>query len=461
MGPARLRFGTDGWRAVIADEFTFANVRRLARASAAVARARAGPGARLLVGHDTRFLSDRFAAAAAVAAREAGVDARLTEGVTPTPALSLAVRQHGAALGVVITASHNPPEWNGFKLKGPYGGPAFGALIDEVEAAAAAASGAPPAAVDGVPRFDAATPYVERLAAAADLRAIAAARLRVAVDAMHGAAGSLLVDLLRSAGVDVVPVRTAPDPLFGGLRPEPVPPNTAPLAAAVRSSGAALGICTDGDADRLGAVDEQGNYVDAQHLFALLLRHLVEGRGGRGVVAKTYAVGRMVDRLAARYGLPLRVLPVGFRHVAERMLAGDVLIGGEEAGGFGVGGHLPERDGPLCGLLLLEAVARAGRGLGDLVVGLHRDLGPHFYARDDLRAAGARPPTEPPRCVAGLAVTRVERLDGLKVFFGERGWLLWRVSGTEPLVRVYAEMDDPERLRRVLAAGRELALAGA
>jgi phosphomannomutase len=426
-------------------------VRRVATAVAAVWR-RQAPGGLVVVGHDTRFLGDRFAAAVARTLTGAGLRVRRCPGPVPTPALSWAVRAWGAVGGVMVTASHNPPEWNGLKLKGAHGGPvddAFTAAVTDALPQAPGPEGEPGEVADPVPA------YVDRLAALCDLTAIARAAPRVVVDPMHGSGAGVLAGLLRRAGVAVSEIRAEPDPRFGGHRPEPIAPHLAPLQAAARRAGA-VGLATDGDADRVGAVDEQGEVVDAQRIFALLLDHLARRRGLRGVVAKTYAVTDMVDRLAARYGLPLRVLPVGYKHVTAVALREPLLIGGEEAGGIGVGFHLPERDGILCGLLLLEAMAVSGQGLNHLVAGLLRELGPHVYGRVDLplpaarRAAALAALARPPAELGGLPVTAVERLDGVKARLGAHGWVLWRASGTEPLLRVYAECDDPERLQRLL-----------
>lgn len=455
--PLGIRFGTDGWRAVLAEEFTLAAVRRAAAGAAAVWRQDAGAGALVLVGHDTRFMGATFARAVAAALAGAGLEARLCPHPLPTPAVSFAVREAGAAGAVVVTASHNPPQWNGLKLKGPHGGPVDEAFTGRVEAAVPEAE---PPLGEPAGTFEPLPAYRARLRELGGLDAIVAARPRVICDPMHGSGAGLLVGLLREAGLVAREIRSAPDPEFGGLRPEPIAPNLAPLQAAVRASIApAVGLATDGDADRVGAVDESGAIVDAQRIFSLLLRHLARDRGLRGTVAKTYAVTDMVDELAARMGLPLRILPVGFKHVTAVALREPLLIGGEEAGGIGVGVHLPERDGILCGLLLLSAMARAGCGLRELVADLLAELGPHVYGRLDLhlsereRAAAMAALREPPSALAGLDVTSVERLDGVKVRFGTHGWLLWRPSGTEPLLRVYAETDREDRLADLLRAG--------
>jgi phosphomannomutase len=459
-----IRFGTDGWRAVLADGFTLGAVRRVAAAAGRVWRRAAGEGATILVGHDTRFLGARFAEAAASALAGQGLQARVCPHPLPTPALSFAVSRMGAAGAVMVTASHNPPEWSGLKLKGPHGGPVDASFTRAVEDAL---TDAEPAAGPAAAPFDPLPAYCARLRELVDVDAIAAMAPRVICDPMHGSGAGVLAGLLRGAGIDAREIRSAPDPTFGGLPPEPIAPNLAPLQAAVRASVLpAVGLATDGDADRVGAVDETGGIVDAQRIFALLLRHLARDRGLRGVVAKTYAVTDMVDRLARDMGLPLRVLPVGFKHVTAVALREPLLIGGEEAGGIGVGMHLPERDGILAGLLLLSAMAAAGRPLRELVADLLAELGPHVYGRVDLRLGEADRQAamaalrEPPATLAGLPVTAVERLDGVKVRLGEHGWLLWRLSGTEPLLRVYAETDREDRLDGLLRAGVAACRAG-
>jgi phosphomannomutase len=415
------------------------------------------------VGYDTRFMGARFAGAVAEALAGAGLQARVCPHPLPTPALSFAVRDMGAAGAVMVTASHNPPEWNGLKLKGAHGGPVDETFTGEVERAVP--DGEPPLGEPGA-EFDPLPAYLSRLRELVDLDAIARLAPRVICDPMHGSGAGVLSGLLRQAGIDARDIRAWPDPGFGGLRPEPIAPNLEPLQSAVRASVLpAVGLATDGDADRIGAVDEAGEIVDAQRIFSLLLRHLARDRGLRGVVAKTYAVTDMVDQLAAGMGLPLRVLPVGFKHVTAVALREPLLIGGEEAGGIGVGMHLPERDGILCGLLLLSAMAAAGRSLRELVADLLAEVGPHVYGRIDLHLTEAQRDAamdalrEPPASLAGLPVTAVERLDGVKVRFGPHGWLLWRASGTEPLLRVYAETDDGDRLAELLQEGAAICRA--
>ncbi|MFS8639890.1 MAG: phosphoglucomutase/phosphomannomutase family protein [Symbiobacteriaceae bacterium] len=474
MNVQHIKFGTDGWRAVIAEGFTFANVRRVAWALAEYLQEAGRAGQGVAVGYDCRFLSDRFAGAVASVLAGAGIPVVLSRTACPTPALSWAVIQRRLGAGVMITASHNPPEYNGFKLKGWFGGPALPEETRRVEEilarreAAAAAGQEPDPGLELaeaerrglVERADLITPYMDQLRRLVDFERIRAARLRVVVDPMHGAARGVLARLLAEAGVEVTEIRGDFNPSFGGLAPEPIARNLGPAVEAVRARGARAALVTDGDGDRVGAVDATGEVVDAQRIFALLLQHLVEVRGWRGSVIKTFAGTRMVDKLAARYGLPFRETPIGFKYVCEYALKEDVLIGGEESGGIGIKNHMPERDGLLCNLLLAEIMAVRGRTLGEQVAALMEEIGPHFYGRQDLPLAGDakqrllnRLATDPPASIGGFAVERIDPLDGYKLILGPSRWILFRPSGTEPLVRVYAEGESPEEVQQLLADG--------
>ncbi|MBX6350584.1 MAG: phosphoglucomutase/phosphomannomutase family protein [Clostridia bacterium] len=475
-GAARaIRFGTDGWRDVIADGFTFENVRRVAAALCRVLRAQAAPSL-LAVGYDTRFLSDEFAREVAETACQAGFSVRLAEGPLPTPALSFAARELGAGAGLMVTASHNPPRYNGVKLKGPFGGPVAEPFTRAVEAELAregaalgelAAAGEDRAPGGEVAPLAIRAAYLGRVASLVEPDLVRRAGGPWVVDAMHGAGAGWLVAALRSLGVPAVEIRGRPDPTFGGVNPEPLARNLGALSEAVRSEGARGGLALDGDGDRLGVVDEVGRVVDAPHVFGLLLRHLADVRGMRGQVVKTFSVSDLVDRLARARGLPTVTCPVGFKHVAELARRGGLLLGGEESGGFGLGAHLPERDGIACALLVVEACGASGEPLSELVRALDREAGPSHYGRLDLPVApgqaaslAARLRAAPPEEIAGRPVSAHERLDGDKFRF-PGGWVLVRPSGTEPLVRVYAEADDPELLRRALEAGRTLVAGGA
>lgn len=467
-----IRFGTDGWRGVIADTVTFANVARVTEAYGRWLTINEEPGARVLVGYDTRFLSEAFARTAASTLMAAGHQAWLTPGPAPTPAISWAVHQEGLAGALMVTASHNPSIYNGIKIKASYGGPALPEMTSAVEAllpspgAGPAPAGAPAAATQqlpGVLMYDPRPAYLAQLARLVDLSALAEAKLRIVGDMMHGAAGGYLVELFRDAGMDYTEVRGSPDPLFGGVHPEPLPPNLQPLFDAVNRLDAHVGLATDGDGDRIGAVDPEAGFVDAQQIFALLLQHLVEVRGWRGMVVKTYAGTRMVQRLAEQYGLPYQETPVGFKHVCRLALEQPVLIGGEESGGIGVMNHLPERDGLLCALLLLEIMAARGKSLAGQVQALMDQVGPHYYARRDLPLPGPGPYSlepllaSPPARIASFPVAEVETTDGVKLLLGDPGWVLFRMSGTEPLLRVYAEMESEAALTAVLIAAARLA----
>lgn len=465
LASSPLKFGTDGWRAVIAQDFTFANVRRVAQALADYVSATGEADRGVVVGYDTRFLSDRFARAVAEVLAANRVPVYLTAQTTPTPAVSFAVKHLGAAGGVMVTASHNPPEYNGIKFKGPYGGSALPSMVEQIETClqtVAVAEDHVLASPSGdssklIQPFDPRPAYFDQLRRLVDFDAIRTAGLGVVADPMHGAGRGYLQALLAEEGVSVTEIRGELNPSFGGVNPEPIISNLAALARAVQETGAALGVATDGDADRVGAVDERGNFVDSHRIFALLLQHLVTRRHWTGSVVKTFSTTRMIDTLAAAYGLTLHETPIGFKYVCEYMLAEDVLIGGEESGGIGVKNHLPERDGLLCALLLAEIIALSGESLYGLVEDLMRHVGRHEYGRVDVHfepghkeAVLGRLLTSPPQDLGGQRVVEQQDKDGLKFLMADGSWLLIRPSGTEPLLRIYAEASSQAQVQQLL-----------
>jgi len=476
-----IHFGTDGWRAVISDTFTFANLRMVAQAIADAIRAdMQSEGAEassplVVVGFDTRFLSDRFArdVACVLAANEFRV--LLAEADAPTPAISYAVRQHGALGGVMITASHNPPRYNGIKLKAAYGGSAPHELCHRVEIYLSdnetRGRGASVMDFDHavdlglITRFDPMPTYKTHLATLIDFDSIRKHPQKVIVDSMFGSGRGHIASLLQEAGCEVVEIRGDMNPGFGGVHPEPIMPHLQALADAIAEHPGYYGVATDGDADRVGAMDEDGVFVDPHKIMSLALRHLVEARGLKGKVIRTVSTTRMIDRLAAQYGLQVEETPVGFNHIADHMLAGDVLIGGEESGGISFAGHIPEGDGVLMSLLLVEMVARSGGTLRQLVADLIASVGPAYYARKDLRlsrpvekkAMTAKLTQEAPGAIGGERVVDVVSRDGSKYILADDSWLLIRPSGTEPVLRVYAEGRTPEMVKALLAYGEQVA----
>ncbi len=464
-----ITFGTDGWRDIIADRFTFANVRRAARAYAEHLVDRGG--GTVLVGHDTRFMAREFASQAAAVLAAHGLDARLCSDYLPTPALSFAVRHLGAAGGVMITASHNPPAYGGFKLKGPYGGTATQEIYQDV-AGRLSPDPQQPGPAD-VPTFDVRADYFAALATLVDIHAIGGANPRILHDAMGGAGSGWLARFAKETrAFRVTEVRGRPDPLFHGVNPEPIAPNLTVTVeemseAGGRSDAPLFAVATDGDADRLGIVLPGGRFFDSHQVFAVLLDHLV-GKGGAGKVVKTFTVSRIIERLAAARGLEVVETPVGFKYIVDAMLAGPVLIGGEESGGIGIGAHLPERDGIANALVLLEAVVSSGDALAEAFARLEHETGwRHAYDRLDLHLTGSESPGQVVERVAqwrgsfaGWEVASVEDLDGLKLNLAKGGdvaaWLLFRASGTEPLLRVYCEAPRTNDVTKVLAAAEAL-----
>jgi phosphomannomutase len=481
-----IHFGTDGWRAVISDTFTFSNLRLVAQAIAdAVGSDHWLDGSsippnvdlhKMVVGYDTRFLSDRYAADLARVLAANGYTVYLSQSDAPTPAISFAVRQLGAIGGVMITASHNAPRYNGVKLKAAYGGSALPEQCRRVEVYLNdnEQRGRGPNQMDFdqarqaglIQRFNPLLTYYDHLRKLINFDLIAENPQRIVVDSMYGSGRGVIKGILQGTGCEVQEIRAEMNPGFGGVHPEPIARYLGALASAVSTGMGDMGLVTDGDADRTGAMDGRGNFVDPHKIMALSLRYLVEKRGWRGPVVRTVSTTRMIDRLAERYGLPLYETPVGFNHIADYMLKGDVLIGGEESGGISFRGHIPEGDGILMGLLLLEIVATSGASLYELVENLLKDVGPAFYQRTDLRLNHPVSKEEMSRVlvdkapaeIGGEKVSGITTIDGVKYLIADGSWLLIRPSGTEPVLRVYAEGRTPEMVQSLLGYGEQVAV---
>jgi phosphomannomutase len=495
--PMPIKFGTDGWRAVISDEFTFTNLRHVAKAIADYihemaahsqpagqatdpipARAILPPTDTLpvVVGFDTRFLSDRYAMDVSRVLADEGLAVYLTKSDCPTPALAFAIRHMGALGGVMITASHNPPRYNGVKFKGRHAGPAMPSetrRIEQILQRNLAAGWTPTAAnwalsnhqdYPGVVRFDPMPAYLDHIRSLVALETLQGSGLRVAVDPMYGAGRGYIAALLREVGCDVVELHSEMNPGFAGIHPEPIQRNLGALIETVRNHESDLGLATDGDADRIGAVDAQGRFVDPHRIFSLILRHLVEQRHGRGAVVKTVSTTQLVNRLSQHYNLPLHETPVGFNHICALMLEEDVLMGGEESGGMTIKGHVPDGDGILLGLLLCELVAHHGAPLHSIVNGLMQEYGAFYYGRRDVETRTFDKSelthtltAEAPQRILQHKVVQVNNSDGVKYLLDDDSWLLIRPSGTEPLLRIYAETRTQAEVESLLALGAQLA----
>ncbi|MGH9603163.1 MAG: phosphoglucomutase/phosphomannomutase family protein [Terriglobales bacterium] len=470
---AEIKFGTDGWRGVIADDYTFENVRRVAGAIAAYVLKHEDSRRGLVVGYDTRFGSRRFAELVAETVADAGIPVTLANDHTPTPAVSLAVRRQGAAGGVVITSSHNPWNWNGVKYKASYGGSGTPPILARIEAELAAGS-MPKGAKAPITEADLKAPYVEAIKKFVDFERIRRAGFRFAVDSMYGAGRGVLAGILQAQGMDVREIRAELNPLFPGINPEPIEPHIALLQETVRREGCHAGLATDGDADRIGAVAEDGSFVDAHKIFSILLRWVLERKGWPGDVVRAFNTTRMLDRIAAKHGRRLHETPVGFKHICILMLEREILIGGEESGSIAFPCHMPERDGILCGLLLAEIMAQEGKTLAQLVASLQQEFGPHYFGRRDLhlseevkQSAIARAGSGKVSGIGPYRILRTETVDGIKYFLdaptegkGAEAWVLLRASGTEPLLRVYAEAASPTLVEEILARSEELVRKG-
>lgn len=458
---ASIKFGTDGWRGVIAEDFTFENVRTVTAAIARYVVRCENPQNGVLVGYDTRYGSENFARAAAEVISSTGTPVWLAQDACPSPAISLLVRMRGTAGGIMITASHNPARWNGIKFKASYGSSASPAIVSQIEKELAQllASGAPPLPprADLMHSLDVRAPYLETLEKLVDWERLRAAKFRFVVDPMHGAARGLLRELLTKHGIACDEIRGTRDPQFGGVNPEPIEPHVEALRQAVVKGGYDAGLCADGDGDRIGAMDRDGTFVNPHQIFSILLWHLAGTRQLPGDVAKTFTATKMIDRIAQKFGRKLYETPVGFKYICELMLERDILLGGEESGGIGTKLHLPERDATVMSLLLAEVMAWHGKNLGELVRMLHGEFGEHHYGRVDLELK----PGQNQKAIAWFKdskmnrlldwpVAKKEDLDGVKAYLGDVGWVMVRASGTEPMLRVYSETTSAATTKRVL-----------
>ncbi len=468
-----IKFGTDGWRAIIAEDFTFENVRLCAQGTADLLIASGDASRGLVVGYDTRFASEDFAVAVAEVAAGNGIKTLLADRAAPTPVVSYNLVDRGAAAGAVITASHNPPQWNGFKFKPDYGGTASPEVTTELEERIGDAEAAgdvkrmplSEAEEKGlVERFNPEPVYLENVAKLVDLAGIRQAGLTVAVDSMYGAGAGYFAKLLDGGATTVTELHGERNPAFPGMgQPEPLPHNLGELMDFVSVGGPDVGLATDGDADRLGLVDERGRFLTTLETFALLCMHQLEVLKRRGPLVRSITMTSMVDRLGELYGVPVFDTPVGFKYLGPIMMREDALVAGEESGGYAFRGNIPERDGILSGLLLLEMIVKTGKTVSELLQMLTDKVGPHHYDRLDLHFDVARQTIEErvksaqPDALAGRRVEDIDTRDGYRFVLEGGYWTLVRFSGTEPLIRIYAEAESPDKVESLLAEVRAIA----
>ena len=460
---AEIKFGTDGWRGVIADDFTFDNVRRVAGAIASYVLKYEDSKRGVIVGYDTRFGSPAFARLVGGVLAGAGIPVKLASDYSPTPAISYAVKQQGAAGGVVVTSSHNPWNWNGVKYKAKFGGSATPAIMKKVEEELHAGA-MPKGEATDIQEVDLKQAHTDAMCKFADVELIAKAGFTFAIDSMYGSGRGVLAKIFSGRGIKHVAIRQELNPLFPGINPEPIEPHIELLRQTVVKQKCHAGLATDGDADRIGAVAEDGSFVDSHKCFSVLTRWLLERKKWSGDVVRAFNTTGMVDRIAAKNGRKLHECPIGFKYIADLMMEHEIVIGGEESGGIGYSRYLPERDGILNALLLANVMAEERKPLGELVADLQREFGPHYYGRRDLhipdavknatiQRAGATATTK----IGRHAILKKETMDGVKLFLaapnhanGAKPWVLLRASGTEPLLRVYSEAATPELVTEIL-----------
>lgn len=452
---AEIRFGTSGWRAIVAEEFTLANIRRAVTGIAKYVAKQPGSHS-VLVGRDPRFLGETFVAEAARILAAHGVDAAVIPEPAPTPAIAYAIRQRKAGGGINFTASHNPPEYNGIKFSTPDGAPALPEVTNQIEAEIRALGGAEvapgPEPKQNFEEIDVKPDYLKRLGELVDFPAIKQSGIKIVFDPFWGAARGYSCHILREHGVETATVHDYRDVLFGGHAPEPGDHLLGDCKAKMKETGAALGIATDGDADRFGIVDRDGTFLQPNYIIALLFEYLVETRGWRNGVAKSVATTNLINALAEHYGIPLYETPVGFKYIGELINQDKIAIGGEESAGLTIRGHVPEKDGIIAGLLVAEMVAKRRKGLGEQLKQLFGKVGEFYPNRENLRLTGevkerfVKKIKGDPASLGGRKVKQIVRTDGLKLVLDDGSWVCYRLSGTEPVVRVYSEARKREQL---------------
>ncbi|PSB15522.1 phosphoglucosamine mutase [Phormidesmis priestleyi ULC007] len=458
---SKIQFGTDGWRGIIADDFTFSNVCKVTRAIARYLDTTYSKTRPVLVGYDTRFLADQFAHTAAAVLADLGWRVQIVDRDCPTPVIAYNARHLNSAGALMFTASHNPAPYCGIKYIPDYAGPATTQITDAIVANLDRVSDAPPSGNRAmISTFDPKPAYLKFIYGILDVDRIRSAKLKVKYDALYSTSRGYLDTVLADCGCEVESFHTYRDVLFGGGMPEPNGKQLAGLVDAVKTDRADIGLSTDGDSDRFGIVDEQGNILTPNVILLLLARHLIKNRGKRGAIVRTVATTRLLDNFAATHGLELYETAVGFKHIGEKMRQTTVLIGGEESGGLSIIGHIPEKDGILADMLVAEAIAYEGKPLSQLVQEVISEAdGPLYNHRIDLRLTNSHKKAvldsfthNPPTQVAGFAIKEVGRKDGIKLYLEEGSWILLRPSGTEPLIRVYLETNSPQKVSQIAAA---------
>jgi alpha-D-glucose phosphate-specific phosphoglucomutase len=468
-----IKFGTDGWRAIIAEDFTFDNVRICAQAVAGYLKQDRLDKRGLVIGYDTRFASEDFAAAAAEVMAGNGIKVHLCLKPAPTPVVSFAVPATKSAGAIVITASHNPGSWNGFKYKSQDGASAPEEVTSRIEENIASLTrrgvSVKRLALDkafkkGVVDYvDPSPVYFEHLSRFVDIEKLRRQKLNIMVDPMYGAGIGYFKAMLQGGNLKVTEINAERNPSFPQIQPEPIARNLTKVSRLVVSRKADVGLATDGDADRIGIIDERGQFLTQHQVFALLCLYLLEVRGERGAIVRTLTSTIMISRLGKLFDVPVYETPVGFKYVAPLMIKKNAIIGGEESGGYGFRGHVPERDAILAGLYFLDFMAKTKKTPSQLLDYLYSKVGPHYYERRDFHISAAKRQTivhrlssGPPATVAGSRVIKIDTTDGFRFFLGDESWLLIRFSGTEPLVRIYAEAESLERVSQLLDEGKKL-----
>jgi alpha-D-glucose phosphate-specific phosphoglucomutase len=472
-----IKFGTDGWRGIIAEDFTFDNVRICAQAVAEYLRQNGLDKQGLVIGYDTRFASEDFAAAAAEVIAANNIKVHLCLKPAPTPVVSFTVPATRSAGAIVITASHNPGSWNGFKYKSPDGASAPGEVISQIERNIAFLTQTLSLGREGVKRLaldralkkglvdylDPSPAYFDRLSRFVDIDELRRQKLNIIVDSMYGAGIGYFKTVLQDGNLRITEINAERNPSFPQIQPEPIAKNLTRLSRLVVEQGADVGLATDGDSDRIGIVDEKGQFLTQHQVFALLCLYLLEVRGERGALIRTLTSTMMISRLGELFDVPVYETMVGFKYVAPLMMEKNAVIGGEESGGYGFRGHIPERDAILAGLYFLDFMVKTGKTPSQLLDYLYSKVGPHYYDRMDFHISAAKRRTilhrlssSSPDTIAGTKVTKVDTTEGFRFFLGDESWLLIRFSGTEPLVRIYSESGSPERARVLVEEGKEL-----